>query len=383
MKRFKITVLLFCFIFYSCGCGKTEMNNLSIPIAFGTDLNNQGQVVIYMQIAKPSSPESGGAEDTPQFSVISASGRTVSEASRNISMFFSSIPLWSQIQVTVLSETMAKKGFDEQVDFLVRNRFASRTNTLVVAKDVTPEQVLNVNAYLESYSGMAIRKMLKNQEKLLGIYKHVNTENFLENLAAPGIEPTIPMITISKNGNEKQLLLEDTAVFKNAKMVGTLNETESRGFYLMDPKKKTNGLFLISSPLNSNHKITLEISSSNVKVEPVIDGGKIKISIKLDMDGNFYEQSGTENLFTPARFKLIEDAAEKELERQMVMAINKSKALNSDILGWGHLIYRKDPQTWAKIGGNWDLIFPEIPYEITVDFNLRRSYLTDRTFVFR
>ncbi|HWQ74472.1 MAG TPA: Ger(x)C family spore germination protein, partial [Syntrophomonas sp.] len=349
---------------------------------FGTDLINN-EVVIYIQIAKPSSPEYGGESDVPQFSVISASGRTVSEASRNISMFFSSISLWSQIQVTVLSEDMAKKGFKEQVDFLVRNRFASRTTTLVVTKDVTPEQVLNVNAYLENYSGMAIKKMLKNQEKLLGIYKHVSTENFLEALAAPGIEPTIPMITIRKNGNEKQLLLEDTAVFKDAKMIGTLNEMESRGFNLLDPKAKSRSIFLIASPINPSHKITLEISSSNLKVEPVIDGAKIKMSIKMEMDGNLYEQSGTENLFTPAIFKLIENSAEQELERQMVMAINKARALNSDILGWGHLIYRKDPQIWAKIGGDWDLLFTEIPYEITIDFNLRRSYLTDKTFVLR
>jgi Ger(x)C family germination protein len=378
MKKYGLLLLL---VFCLSGCGKIELNDAAIPIAFGTDFRNN-QIVISAQIAKPVSPGSSPGTD-PQFSVITASGRTFSEASRNTSMFFSSIPIWSQVQVSMLSDTMAERGIADQIDFLNRNRFVRKSNTLVVTKNVTPEQIFNIKPYLETYTGLAIRKLIKNEEKQLGIYTHTDLKEFLQKIADPGIEAAIPMITIRKNGSEEQLLLEDTAVFKDTKMVGILNETESRGYSLMNPKTKTIGLFLIPSPVNPKNKVTLEISYSQAKVKPVINGQNIKMYIEINIDGNFYEQSGGENLFTPEMFKMIERAAEKELTRQMILTINKAKALNSDIFGWGKMVYHQDPVLWKQIEGDWDQLFPEIPYEIKVTFALRRSYLTDTSFVFR
>lgn len=65
------------------------------------------------------------------------------------------------------------------------------------------------------------------------------------------------------------------------------------------------------------------------------------------------------------------------------MSIRKAQSLNSDIFGWGYSVYRSDPATWKAIEKDWDQRFPEIPYELNVEFDLRRSYLTDRSFVFR
>ncbi|NLV21208.1 MAG: Ger(x)C family spore germination protein [Syntrophomonadaceae bacterium] len=379
MKKFVVFLLLV--IFCISGCGEIELNNAAIPIAFGID-SKDNRIFVSVQIAKPVSPGTS-AGNAPQFFVITASGQTFSEASRNISLFFASIPLWSQVQVSLLSDTKAQQGVDDLVDLLVRNRFVRKTNTLVVTKNATPEQILTINPYLESYTGVAIRKLLQSQEKQLGIYIHTDIEEFLQKLSAPGVEPTIPLITIQKNGREKQLLLDGTAVFKDTKMIGSLNETESRGYSLINPKTKTIGLFLIPSPVDPEHKVTLEISYSQTKVTPVINGQNIKMNIEINLDGNFYEQSGTENLFTPEIFKMIENGAEQELKRQMTLSIKKAKSLNSDIFGWGNLVYHKDPEVWKQVEDDWDQLFPEIPYAIKVNFELRRSYLTDKSFIFR
>lgn len=278
---------------------------------------------------------------------------------------------------------MAKRGIADQIDFLIRNRFVRKSNTLVVTKNTTPQQVLSIVAYLETYTGMAIMKLIKNQESQLGIYTQTDLNEFLQKLFEPGIEPVVPMITIQKNGRDKQLLLQDTAVFKGSKMIGSLNETESRGYSLLNPGNKTLGLFLVSSPPNPEQKVTLEISSLQSKVRPMIQDQNIKMLIELSIDGNFYEQSGTENLFTPKVYKMIEKAAEQELKRQMTLAIVKAQSLNSDIFGWGKLVYKKDPHLWQQVEEDWDALFPSIPYEIKVDFTLRRSYLTDKSVVLR
>jgi spore germination protein KC len=377
----KIMLLILLLVIFLSGCGKIEMNTAVIPLAFGTDFKNN-KIVISTQIAKPVSPGTA-AGNGPQFTVITASGQTFSEASRNISLSFSSIPLWSQVQVSVLGEDLAKHGITTLVDFLVRNRFARKNNSLVVTHNVSPEQLLNVNPYLEPYTALAISRLIKNQEIQLGIYTPTNINDFLQRLSNPGIEPTAPMITIRKNGAEEQLLLEGTAVFKGSRMIGTLNELESRGYSIMNPKLKTVGLFLIHSPLNPEQWVTLEISNSQAKITPIIQGQQIKMKIEIKAEGNFYEQGGVGDLFTPKIFTKIEQAAEQELIRQMAMSIRKAQSLNSDIFGWGYSVYRSDPATWKAIEKDWDQRFPEIPYELNVKFDLRRSYLTDKSFVFR
>src|SRR5674476_118210 len=104
----KIMLLILLLVIFLSGCGKIEMNTAVIPLAFGTDFKNN-KIVISTQIAKPVSPGTA-AGNGPQFTVITASGRTFSEASRNTSLYFSSIPLWSQVQVSVLGEDLAKHG---------------------------------------------------------------------------------------------------------------------------------------------------------------------------------------------------------------------------------------------------------------------------------
>ncbi len=379
MKKLSGLILLLS-IFLS-GCGKIEITTASIPLALGSDYKD-GKTIVSAQLANPSSPEKGPG-DTPQFRVITASGKTFSEAARNMSLYFSSVPLWSHTQLSILGENLAKDDITPVVDFLARNRYARKNNLLVVAHNASPEEILNVKPILEPYTAIAIKNILKIQEAQLGIYTPTDTTELLQRLASPGIEPVVPMITISKNGAEEQILLEGMAVFKGTRMIGILNEMESRGYRLMRPKSIQGALFQVPSPLGEEHWITLEISHSQSKITPQIQGKEIKMRIEIKAEGNFYEQGGGGNLFTPEMFKLIEDAAEQELEKQMSQCIHKAQALNSDIVGWGLTVYSSDPAVWKSVEAEWDQIFPGISYELKVKFDLRRSYLTDKSFVFR
>lgn len=378
-KIFPFFLLL---LFLLSGCGKVELTTASIPLAVATDYKDN-KFFISAQIANPQSPEKATGT-APQFKVITASGRTFSEAVRNTSLYFSTIPLWSQSQLSILGEEMAKKkGVSTTIDFLVRNRYVRKNNLLLVTHNATPEQVLNVKPYLESYTVLAINRLLRIQETTLGIYTPTEINDLLKSLSNPGIEAIAPMITVQKIGAEEQVLLDGMAVFKDDKVIGSLNEEESRGFHLMRPKTNTGGLFPVHSPLNQEEWITLEISRSKAKTKTIIEGQNVRVKISLEVEGNFYEQSGTGNLFTPEMFSQVEHAAEQELQRQMIMCIRKAQSLNSDILGWGYSVYRKNPELWEKLAVNWDEQFPAIPYELEVKFELRRSYLTDKSFVFR
>ncbi len=377
----KLGCLVFLLTILVSGCGKIEINNASIPLVLGSEYID-GRIIVSTQLANPSPPENPQG-DTPQFRVISSSGKTFTEATRKMSLSLSTIPLWSHVQLSVLGENMAKKDITPMIDFLARNRYARKNNPMVVAHNASPEEILNVKPILEPYTATAIKNVLKAQETQMGIYTPVDTTELLHRFESPGIDPVIPMITISKNGPEEQLLLAGMAVFKGTKMVGSLNEMESRGYRLMGRKMLQGGLLLVPSPLDEEQWITLELSRSQAKITPQIQDKEIKMKIEIKGEGNFYEQGGGGNLFSLEMFKLIEDAAEQELEKQMDMCIRKAQSLDSDIFGWGEMVYGSDPEVWNVLEPEWDQVFPEISYELEVEFDLRRSYLTDKSFVFR
>lgn len=362
------------------GCGTVEINRSSIPLGFGADYRNN-RIIFTTQIAIPSSPSKGSSG--PQFIVQSSNGATVAEAARRVSLSNSQYPLWSQSSIMLWGEDLARSDLALFMDFVSRNRFVRKNIPVVVTHNATIEEIFNTKPIATPYTAIAIKDLLQTQQNELGIYTPVTLGEVISRFSAPGIEPVIPMITLKKDKAGPQLLLQDMAVFRGRRMVGTLNEKESRGYRLLSTKMIQGGLFTIPNPREPGKWVTLELSRSIARVTPQITGGDIVMKIEITGEGNFYEQSGTAQLFTPPIFMQLQGAADRELTSQAATCIAKAQALDSDILGWGTLVHAAYPQVWKEISPQWEQFFPEVKSDISVKFNIRRSYLTDRSFVFR
>lgn len=379
MKK-KLLLLLLLPVLLITGCGTTEINKSSIPLGFGADYINK-KIIFTTQIAIPSSPGNSGGG--PQFVVQSTSGSTVAEAARRVSLSNSQYPLWSQSSLMLWGEDLARSDLSLFMDFVSRNRFVRKNIPVVVTHNATVADILNTKPIATTYTAIAIKDLLQTQQSEMGIYTPVTLKDVIDRFATPGIEPVIPMITLQKGDMGQQLLLQDMAVFKDRKMVGTLNEKESRGYRLMSPKMIQGGLFVIPNPREPGGWITLELSRSTARITPKLTGQRIRMKIEVTGEGNFYEQSGTAQLFTPQAFMQLQDDADRELTSQIRSCIAKSQALNSDILGWGAMVHETYPQVWKEIAPQWAQYFPEVESEVSVKFDIRRSYLTDHSFVFR
>ena len=380
MKRIGAAALLM-LILLQPGCGSIEINQASVPIGIALDYQ-AGQIHLAVQMANPTSPEKTSGQG-PRFFVFTSTGRTMIEAFRNLMLSFPRTPLWSQAGLYIFGEDFARSDMAMFADGVTRNQFIRKNIPIVVAHGATAEELIKVKTSIEPYTSTAIRDLLKTQESQLGIYTPVTMIEFVDRLSAPGVEPVLPMVTIDRSSEKEKLLLDGMAVFKDRRMIGSLNETESRGYRLLSPKMIQGGLFLIRSPLDENGWITLELSRSQAKIEPVIDGSRITMKIELKAEGNFYEQTGTGDLFSPSMFTQLNALASRELEQEIRQCIAQAQTLNSDYLGWGRIIHASHPQQWKELEPVWDQIFPYIQADVKVDFQIRRSYLTNKSFTFR
>ena len=107
------------------------------------------------------------------------------------------------------------------------------------------------------------------------------------------------------------------------------------------------------------------------------------MKIKVQAELVFYEKSKTAELLTLSGKEELERLAAQEIKQEISACIKKSQLLGSDILGWGYILQRHEPQLWESFSANWDDIFPTWESDIEVETLIVSSMLSQKSFRFR
>lgn len=387
-KNLCLLLLLLLSLFFTTGCyNKIEVNNTVEAEGIVFDLEG-GQPAFSVQLAKASGTDQSGSSQATKAVNISQTGRTFTEAARKVMDYLPRLPLWAHAGVAIIGEDLAKEDLARAADFMGRNRNFRKTSMLFITKGVTGKECMEAESPIEAYSLPGLIKLIRIQESQLGIYMPVTLDDFLEALATPGIQPAVPQVTIQERDGKNVLRLDGTAVFKDRKLVGSLDEVESQGYRFLSPKMVTGGLIIIPSPLDnsptSDKMVSIELTRSQAKVTPEIEENKLKsMKIHIEAEGNFYEQTFEGDILDIEMINKMNTLIAEQMKQEITAAIMKAQLLDSDIFGWGRSIHRKNPDLWSKIENDWPDIFPGVKTEITVNFEIRRTYLLDKSFEFK
>ncbi|MDD2511383.1 MAG: Ger(x)C family spore germination protein [Syntrophomonas sp.] len=373
-----ILIVLFLLPGYSACWDIRELNNSAVCTGAGVELSREGKFIFSGQMVKPSAPSESGTQ-TSTAVVLSASGSGVADAARRFMLSLSRFPEWSSISTFVIGEELAWEDLALLVDFLLRNRNLRPTVNLVLSKGCTPEDLLSVPMPLSPYSGKGLETILDLQEKQLGIYVPTNVHEFISKLSTPGIEPVIPQVSIE----EKKVFINGTAVFKGRQMVGALNERESRGYRWMHARSFNGGIIDLGSPQNPGELVSLEVKQFASQTTPKLEEDQLKMKIAIQAELVFYEKSKTGELLTLSGKEELERLAAQEIKEEISACIKKSQLLGSDILGWGYILQKHEPQFWESCSANWDDIFPTWESDIEVETLIVSSMLSQKSFRFR
>lgn len=346
-------------------------------VAHGLDLSADGtQVVSTAQFALPKS--GGSQDDAPKFLLRSAAGPTFSAAEQIMSTALPRKSLWGMTTTFIIGENIARRDIGLFLDHLARTSTVREASLLFLAYGSTPHQVLAVKIPLEDTAGVALSKAIRTQESQTGLYSPVSINEFLYKVDSLGVEPVLPQVKIETVDGRERLTLSGLAVFRGRHMVGSLDEQESRGYHLMKASTR-GGLFEITLPDQDGFGVErqqlLEIITSQAEVEARLDEGKVSMKITVSAEGNLYELDMPENLASLEMLGQYEQLANESIQRDVSACIDRAQAYQSDILSWGQLLERQRPEIWEALKADWPTQFARIPYEINVDFKLRRTYL--------
>ena len=79
----------------------------------------------------------------------------------------------------------------------------------------------------------------------------------------------------------------------------------------------------------------------------------------------------------------LQQAANEEIKRQITACIEKAQRMESDITGWGALLYETEPELWAELRGDWPQLYPDIHYSMQIETRILSASMTTRSFPLR
>ena len=379
------------------GCwNRREIDTLGLVMASGIDEAEDGGIKLTVQVAKPfaiagGESDSKASQEKP-FWVVTSTGKTVFEAVRNLASQSPRRLYWAHNRFLIIGESMARRGITEILDLFARDAEPRLLAYIIVVKGATAWDLLQAEFELEKMPSEGGQGIIMNVEQSLSSIIEAKLNDFLRRLESEGIEPVgiqadiIPLRPDYAIGGDLQrkevkarAKLGGTAVFKGGELVGWLDERETRGANWVLGKVRS-GILVIKQPGQEDKLMSLEIlrGSGNIKAE--IKDGKVSIKIRVEAEANLGESQGTfDPIESPETWAVIESYMKEAVKGEILAALEKIRELNSDILGFGAAVFRKDPKYWREIEGCWYEVFPDLEITVEVNAKLRRTGLIMRS----
>ncbi|KQX45981.1 MULTISPECIES: Ger(x)C family spore germination protein [unclassified Paenibacillus] len=377
-------VVLLLMIVLLTGCwSRSELNDLAISVGMGFDKKDD-QVQVTIQIVNPGAVASkrGGTGVTIPVSTFKATSQTIFEALRKIATQSPRKVYSSHLRILVISEELAREGITPILDGISRNHEMRTDFYIVVAKGTTAEHILKTLTPLEKIPSNNLFTTLEVSEKTWAPTVKVRLDNLISDLQTEGKDPVLTGIQIKGDPRKGHTLshvnrtdpttylqYSGVAIFKNDKLVGWLNEQESKGYnYILNNVKSTIGH--ITCPKGGI--LAVEAVRTKSKMKGKVENGKPQIDIDISLEENVGEVQCKIDLMDPKIMKELEKIEGKEVEKIVDSAIQKAKKYDVDIFGFGEAMYRADPKYWDKNKGNWKETFLDLPVHVNTKVKIRR-----------
>jgi spore germination protein KC len=366
------------------GCwNRRELNTLAIAVGYGIDKVGDNYEVS-VQVVNPG--EASSKKSTGNRSPVvlyRATGASVFEALRKMTKESPRKIYSSHVRVLVIGESMARKGIGDVLDFMSRDHEFRKDFNVVVAKDSEASKLLSIMTSMEIIPTVELFDSLEASQKVWAPTVKVTLNKLISDLTSEGkhlvltgVKATgdIEVGKMKKNveaiEQESRLKSDGLAVFNGDKLIGWLNDTESKAYnYITDNVNNTVGY----EPCPDGGGLSVEVirSKTNVKGKLVNDSPVIDVNIR--MEANVGEVACRIDLTDTKSIEELETIGEGVVKGFIEAAIKRvQKQYKVDIFGFGEVFRRTEPKTWKKLEKQWDKQFANLPVNVNMDVKIRR-----------
>lgn len=374
MKPFLYIGLLITLLTTSGCWDRTEINDLAFIMGTAFDITDNGDYILSHQIAIPSSAQGGpgsGGSSGDKFFVISAVGKNINEAFYRLQKKSSRRLFTAHRVVIFIGEKLSKRGIQDILDIYTHDSKQRLKTFMMVVKGGEGRDILRVKYPFEQVPSEAIKEM-----ESLGSELAITLRDFFWASSGEGISPVLGVITpdgITEGLKEDHVFkLAGSAIFKDFKLAGVLNENETNGFLWVTNRMKYGSLN--ANIPEGDGTVGLILTKTSRKITSEINGEKIKFKIQLRGEGTIWENNTDLDIRMPENLKLIQKGLEKSVQEQVMDSLFKvQKVYKVDSVGFGREIYREKPKQWKALKAQWANKFPEVDVSLEVKINILGS----------
>lgn len=364
--------MVFC-VFGLSGCwDRKEVKNLALVMATGIDEAPKGDVRLTVQTAVPSGV-GGGSDSGSQsglgksFVLATAIGKNVRDTDQLLQEQLPRKLYTAHRLIILIGENEAKRGIGNVLDQFGRDPENRMRDLIIVAKGGTANDFLSMPTLIEKVPGQEI-KTIEEQES----GSVITMLDFLKAASSRGLVPVTPAIEMKGDPSrgEQPFTMTNTAVFKNLKLIGYLNNKETRGLMWLQGKIKHG---YITADIPRAGKVTLQLTNANRKIESIIKHGHVQFNVVIKGKGEIVENDTQLHVDKKENFNLIKTALDDEVKSYIQNAYQRAQAYDTDVFGFGQAVYRSHPKTWQGIESNWDEMFKHAELNLSVDIEPLRT----------
>ncbi|MCZ8520898.1 MULTISPECIES: Ger(x)C family spore germination protein [Paenibacillus] len=382
-RKLILLILFACGTVLLTGCwNRREMNQLAINMGLGIDKDAKGYRITAQVVEPREVASKGGGGGRSPVTVYQSFGKTIYEAIGRVTEESPRRLYLSHLRILVLGESLARDGVAPILDFLSRNHEMRTDFYIVVAKDSKAEEILKVLTAIEEVPANKLFTSLYESERSWAPALTITLDRLINDLVKEGRNPVLTAVKrLGKKTNtgtqslgspdpQARIKISGLAVFKKDKLIGWLDEAESKGFvYLTDKVYRTVG------PMKcpGGGQLNLETVRSKTVTKGRVVGGKPEITVEVHNEGNVGEVQCGLDLTKPESIDELEQLAGARLKEIVNVTLAAAqKKYKSDIFGFGDRIRRSDPKGWNAIKKDWEQLFPQMQVQVKTDFQIRR-----------
>lgn len=379
-KRLCCLLMLWVMNIMLWGCWNyNEIGEKAVVMAVAVDYDRvKDEIVLSAEIATPKEEK---GKMTLDAEVITASGKNFFDAARNAVGRIGKRLFWSHAKVLIFGQDLVDQEdkFIGTLDWFKRDQEVRDDIWIVLSKEKTAKELLT-ETDLKTFkiTGLYLEDMLNNQ-KSVSRFNSAQLYQFIDELAAEGISPTIPTARLITIEDKRKSELGGTEVFKGIKSVGWLNPLESKGLLFVIDKFEGGVIVIQDHWENQSIRVTLEVFKSKTERKILVMDEELMIEVDVKTMVNIAEIDSDVDILTEENRQKFKQHAEDKIEKEIEAVIRKvQKEYKSDIFGFGLLIQREHPELWQRIKSDWNEIFPKVKTKVNVELDIRGSAMRSK-----
>ena len=361
-----------------------ELNLIRVIAVDKSEVHNQIKVTVTSQkAAGDSGGQSGEGEASSgneQVIVLSSMEKTVQAAIRHFQTYTNKHVFWGHSNFYLIGEDAAKEDIVKYLDFFARDHNLRPNSEVYIiygqAGDILERSNLPgffIADFLESLKENKKYLATSGSMEVLQLMVDLD-ENRIFGIAVPtlSLDGELTKAKGTQHPLTKGVRVEGYAVIKDFKLVGYINQSDSRGYNLIK-NEGYKAAFDITD--QEGEDVGMEIMGVQTKIIPRVENGQlVGVRIISRIEANIDEVHTKRDIFKEDSLKYLEHQQSEVIKKEMENIVKLAKKLNADFLGIGKAVHQKHPVLWERMKDQWNELFQELDIEIKVESHINRTY---------